>query len=716
VSELVVVFAVCVFSLLLAGSQARGTSGSKTGDHDLVRMLAAVRRACSEFLWRETKLLGLLLALVASLLALPLRIFGGGSQGAGGSWYWAGAALFLGAAAGAGVAQLAQWGGTRATAQSLEAVRHDLHGATMTSLRGAAFIAILTDAASLLLTLGIFGAQYLQLTWLGQAEPSLAIFEASRSLPAATLGALAAAAVFQVGGSSFHTAAGLAGTSVRTRYAHVARDEEQNPALVAELVGDYVGGVVCRSTDAFSAFVLANSGLLVVAGLVARENPSLGVGALAALASLPLLIRASGLLATSISVASFRLDDQVAPTNVLAAAHASHALMLATGLFGATLWLLGDPLYLLFFGAGALGVLPGLLAAGLLFVRAERPDSPATALASAPRSAQSVARALGLGLQHTAPPLLIVGVCLGAACLLGARAPLEHGGVFALVIAVAAMLGAGALNLCQSLFATLTESLRRMTQLRRGRFDAAACDRALHVEQLGLRIGDMGHTQCILGGAVAALLGTVTLPLLQPQTKAAALGLGGTTGSLSHPIVILVGILGAGSLLFHIGGVLKSSSRTASSLDRDLQLRLEGDEEADASAAPSLPSYRVSVQLAMRGATQALVPLTLNALFTPFAVGVLLRVVYGPDSSGLIANGLMAFGSVAALTGCFAALAAQGTLLALGTVRHGADTLGAHAAGASAAFKFMGRCVGPAALLGLKATVVSSLAIAPLLF
>jgi hypothetical protein len=286
-----------------------------------------------------------------------------------------------------------------------------------------------------------------------------------------------------------------------------------------------------------------------------------------------------------------------------------------------------------------------------------------------------------------------------------------------LVVAVAAMLGAGAFNLCQSLFATLTESLSRMAQLRRSRFDAAACDRALHVEQLGLRIGDMGHTQCILGGAAAALLGAVMLPLLQPQTGAAALSSGGTTAlSLAHPILILAGILGAGSLLFHIGGVLKSSSRTASALDRDLQLRLDGEEGTGEPTGASLPSYRVSVQLAMSGATQALVPLTLNALLTPFAVGVLLRVVYGPDSGGLIANGLMAFGSVAALTGCFAALAAQGTLLALGTVRHGPDRLGSHAAGASAAFKFMGRCVGPAALLGLKATVVSSLAIAPLLF
>jgi K(+)-stimulated pyrophosphate-energized sodium pump len=670
-------------------------------------MLAAVRRACADFLWRETQLLAGLLVIIGVALLVPWAIWGGAAR----AWAWGGCALFLGAASGAGIAALAHWASAHVAARSLEALRHDLDTGMTRNFRGSAAIAIATDAASLLLSIGIFGSHYLYLAWVQKIDVGTAIFEASLSLPAAALGALAAAAVFQVGGSSLHTAAGVAGTSARARHAHVARDEEQNPALIAELMGDYVGGVVCRSTDVFSALVLANACLLLLAGLVARANAAVGVGALA-LVFLPLVVRATGLLATGISVASLRFDARSSATRSFAAAGASHVLMLATGLFGASLWLLGDPLYPTYVAAGALGILPGLLAAGLVFLRSRRPavlEAERDAV-PAPRAEQSVARALGLGLQHTGSPLLLVGMCLGAAWLLGSRAPLARGGAFALVVAVASMLGAGALNLCESLFATLAESMGRIVLLRRAVFDAAARERVLQMECTGLAIGNLGQTQSILGGAAAALLGALILPLLQAPGSApdAAPGFG-------HPIVILGGVLGAGSLLFHIGGVLRSASRAASTLDKDLQTRL--DATARPRQVPSPPSYRVSVQLAMSAATEALLPLTLSAVLMPFAVGVLLRVVYGPSGSAIIAQGLMAFASVAALTGCFAALAAQGTLVALGASRQSPFVApGPTAAAANSAGKFMGRCIAPAALLGLKATVVSSLAIVPLLF
>ena len=684
-------------------------SSRGTGSHELERLLAAVRRACADFLWRETKLLALLLAVVGAALASAWAIWSTITPLDGAvSLAWSAAALCLGAAASIGVAQLAQWAARRATASSLEALRHHPDAAVVASFRGAAVGALAADATSLMLTLGLFASHYLYLTWFGQLEAGGAVFEASRSLPAAALGALSAAVVFQVGGSGFQTAAGVAGTTARARYPHIARDGEQNPALVAELVGDYVGGVVWRSTDSFSSLLLANTGLVVVAGVVCRANAVVGVGALA-LVGFPLLVRASGLLATAIALASFRFAS-LPLTSLFAAGGTSHALMLATGLFGAALWLLGAPLYLFYFGAGTLGILASVLSTSLFLVGARR-----GALATADRDAglrpeTSVARALGLGLQHACSPLLVVGLCLGAAYLLGSRAPLERGGAFALVIAVAAMLGAGAFNSCASLFAAIGESVGRIAALRRGQFDEAAQSGAAEIAESGRVIGSLGYTQCILSGAAAALFAGLMLPLVQTEGAPAI----GIPVSLAHPVVLLGGVLGAGSLLFYIGGVLKSSSRAAGSVDQELEGRIEMDLGRGPPNAFGLPSYRDSVQLAMTGATEALLPIALIALLTPFVVGAVLRLAYGAAGGAMTAHGLMAFGSIAALTGCVLALAAQGTLAALGVVRHGpnASSFG----GANSASEFVDHCVGPAALLGLKATVVSSLAIVPLLF
>lgn len=709
-SELVVVFAVCILSLLLAGFMASGLLKRSAGNHELERLLAAVRRAGADFLWQETKILASLLVIVGLALTCPLAIWGTTTSKGAESLAWSVAALCLGAVAGISVAHTTHWAAARATSTAIEALRQDLEGATAASYRGAALVGLIAEVACLLLTACIFASHYLYLALMGRADIGEAISGASRTLPAAALGAFCAAAVFQVGGCNYHTAAGVAGTGARARHAHIARDEEQNPALVAELVGDYVGGAVCRSTDVFSALLLGNCGLVVVAGLVARSNSMVGLSALA-LAGLPMIIRSVGLLSASISMGSLRFERRLGVVNVFAAARGGHAVMLLTGVFGASLWLLGDPLYLTYIGAGALGILASVLSAALLVIGSRRLGRPVNEERALLRRETSVARALGLGLQYTGSPLLVVGACLGGAWLVGTHAPLERGGAFALVVAIAAMLGTGALNLSESLFAAMGETVRHVARLRRGELDQGAKERAAQLDREAHAIGNVGHSQCILGGATAALLASAMLPSLGSSGGP----LPDVAVSFAHPVIILGGVLGAGGLLFHIGGVLRSSSRAASALEDDLQNRLEA-RVTDAAGSGALPNYRDSVQLATTGATEALFPLVLTALLTPFIVGILLRLVYGPLGSAMTTHGLMALGTIAALTGCCAALAAQGTLVALGTERGAPAKAKLGALGMQSAGEFVGRCVGPAALLGLKAGVVSSLAAVPLLF
>lgn len=713
VSELVVVFAVCIFSLLLAGFLASKLLKRSASNPELERLLGAVRRACADFLWKETKILAFLLVVAGLALACPLAIWGATTGTGAQSVAWSVAALCLGAAGGIGVAHTTHWAAARATSTALEALRQDLEGATSASYRGAALVGLIAEAASLLLTACLFAGHYLYLALMGRADLGETISGASRSLPAAALGAFCAAAVFQVGGCNYQTAAGVAGTGARARHAHIARDEEQNPALVAELVGDCVGGAVCRSTDVFCALLLGNCGLVVVAGLVARSNSMVGLSALA-LAGLPMIIRSVGLLSTGISMSSLRFEGPLSLVNVFAAARGSHALILLTGLSGASLWLLGDVLYLTYVGAGALGILASVLSAALLVLRSRRLGSGLNEASGLPPREASVARALGLGLQYAGSPLLVVGACLGGAWLLGAQAPLDRGGAFALVVAIAAMLGTGAFNLSESLLSALGETVRRVAGLRRGELDPLARQRAAQLAREAQAIGDVGHSQCILAGATAAVLASVMLPSLGSEGAASG-ALPEVSVSFAHPVIILGGVLGAGSLLFHIGGVLRSSSRAATALEDDLQVRLEA-RSGGADGSGALPNYRDSVQLATTGATEALLPLVLTALLTPFVVGILLRLVYGPLGSAITTHGLMALGTIAALTGCCVALAAQGTLVALGTERGAPVGAKLGALGMQSASEFVGRCVGPAALLALKAGVVSSLAAVPLLF
>jgi Na+/H+-translocating membrane pyrophosphatase len=708
VSELVVVVAVCGLSLVLTGFQAR-TRRFAASPHDLERMLAAVQRACADFLWHETRLLALLVSIVLVVVACPVAALGAASDGHG-ALAWSIAASSLGAAAGGAIAHFAHWSAARTAQAALGALRRDRNAASGVTLRGASVLAVSIDAVSTGLTALAFVAHYVYLTSVRGVASGEAVMLASRTLAALSFGALCAAVVFHVGGTSLHTAAGVAATGARGRNPRIARDEEQNPVLVAELVGDHVGGVVSRSTDVFAALLLANSGICMLAALVGRGNTGAGAAGLSqfggtalGVVALPLLIRTIGQFAASVALASSRFEGYLGLAGMLVAARSSQTVLQLAGVFGATLWLLGGSFDSVWALAGALGVLAGALSAGVavLGVRTRR-NGPL----GATRSGPTLARAFGIGLQRTWLSCTLVGACLGAAWMIGARTSLAHGGAFALTLAVAGLLGAGAFDACESLFASLSENVHKVATLRRSRFDDAAKHRASEMQRAGIAIGHLGRTQTILGGAAAALLGAMMLPLLTAARGAASSSLG-----WAHPMVIVGGVLGAGSISFHVGGMLKASSRTATSLDKDLSDRISRRNIGREANGP-LPSYKDSVQLATKNSTQSVLPLALGAVLAPFVVAMCLRLIYGTDGGPVIAYGLMAFSSLAALTGCAAALVAQGTSLELGRARRaGSET----ASNTHSVIEFLERCIGPAALLGLKATVVSSLAAVPLL-
>jgi Na+/H+-translocating membrane pyrophosphatase len=522
-------------------------------------MLAAVQRACKDFLWQESKLLVALLAIVLLAVAFPVAVWGVGAHAALGTTL---GGICVGALAGAGVAHHARGSAARTVQRALGALRQDRNTATAVTLRGASALAVAIDAVSSSLAAIAFSAQYAVVATVGHGDPALTAVLASRSLAALAFGALCSAVVFQVGGTSLHTAAGVAATGARARHPRIARDEEQNPVLVAELVGDYVGGVVSRSTDAFAGLLLANAGVIMLAAQVGASNGGSVIDPLA-LVALPLLIRTLGQCSASVALGSSRFEGQLGLSGIMVAARFSHGVLLLAGVLGACRWLLGPPFFSSFALSAALGVLAGTLSAGMSVagLRYELSARPGVT-----RPSPTVARAFGHGLQHTWLHLLLVGACLGGAWLIGSRTSLAHGGAFALALAVAALLGAGAFSASESTFAMLSDNVRRIAALRRGQFDEAAQRRAAEMDAAGAAIGHLGQTQTILSGAAAALLAAVLLPLLPsggPAPVARAFV------SLANPIVLLGGVLGAGGLFFHVGGMLRAASRQR--FDRSVQ-------------------------------------------------------------------------------------------------------------------------------------------------
>lgn len=689
---------VLIAGLLGVGVAVPLSRRARRGDLErpgLDRLLNAARRASRDFLrqteWRLS--LMLLFGLMGWLVTRGLGPVTAEALGLG----WKVAALIAGALSTVAVAHLAKALTERSMSSSLSVLSAGRGATPGPSLVGTAAVGAVVDATSLITTLLVFGGGLLALLADAPSGSSALPFEASRLLPLAALGSISAAAVYQVGGASFHAAAGVAARTLATER---EREDERhvggthrNPTLVAELVGSTVGASVSRATDAFATLLFANGTLVCVASAISRDHAASGEAALA-IAALPLLVRAGGLLAFASSATQLRPDSGGDPIRALLATGASSGLLLTAVLFGATYWLVGEPHFLWLAAAGSLGLLASW-ASRACSVWLERSGSAALltpGLNALTRNETSLARAFGMGLQQTWPPLVTVGLCMGGSWACGARLPVPHGGELALALGVAALLGSTAMNLAQDLLPGVARSVLLASTLPDSGFDEGALTRARDFHRWCDRLGNHGRMQLILGAACTALLAALTLPvtsLAEPLSP---------DGELMHPALLVGGLLGAAHLSFFIGSALQSATRAAHYVGRELsqQLRL--------SATPSAQRYGPAVTLASESAKGSIVPLALLAVGAPLAIVTSFGLVYANGHSPVATQGLMSYALVATLTGCCAALAAHGAVAALSSAT--LESLRP----SPAAGQFMERSVGPAALLALKAIVIAAIA------
>lgn len=713
VIELILILTLCVSGLLIGGFQGR--FGKSAGRHapEEMRLLGAVRRACSAFLLKETQIL-VPAAVVLAVLLTGFVLVRNESEGIV-MLVSPAAGVVLGATVSALLAHFSLQQAASVTLRGLEA-QQMRRSAGEVLTRGSSWTAIATDAVGLLLVLGWFSLHYAHARLSCDLEAGAASWQAALSLPALALGTVCSGAIFQVGGNNFQTATTVACAAARDRQPALATKPQLNPALVAEIAGGFVGTAVSRTTDAISSALVGSIALVLLSASMVRQADS-AANTLSYVA-LPLLLRTIGMFAASVVSFSFNW----AQPHLIGVPQVKGALSVVSGagLIGALLWLIGVDGTPWLTASGALGLVAGL---GTSSSTTDDHNYQGLAYPSDPLNAET-ARAMGVGLQRSARPLVVVACCLVGAWLLGGLLEVEEGRSLGLIVALAMMLSCNAFHHGTSLLKPLAEAMSLIVSVLRSESEgfvvgsqlSQACDSASHD----------GRTQSILSGAACCLVIGLAIPSLASQQ----LPSGG------HPALLFAGFLGAAFLLFHIGGVLRLSSRTAVRVGSDLLTHLRQDIGTEnIRLNPSAPrGYRASVELASEAATDALLPAVLLATATPLALAIVLHALEGPEYGSLAARALMMFATVATLTGCLAALASHGALndlrakfsqphgsLADRTAsqdhfsHEGPSGFSVAPPSLPSAAHFLGHSVSPAALLGLEATMVASLVLLPFL-
>jgi Na+/H+-translocating membrane pyrophosphatase len=415
-----------------------------------------------------------------------------------------------------------------------------------------------------------------------------------------------------------------------------AESDAQDPALLAQLMGQLVGELLPCTLASYVGGLVAtiSAALLAVSGVA---------GAAGTLASLLLLVvvRAFGAVASVCGVLAARVTDDEPPLRALLRGQLCAAVVGAFGLGAALFWLMREHWGALFVaGVAGLGsALAVALGASWPLQRRLAPRDDANG-----SDAGLLARSLGAGFSSSWPSLLLPALAFAAV----ERAWGSQVAAPALLVSfVAGMLALSPFALALAGFGVLAQHTRGVVALARLEQEPKA--RSTRLDEASLLGRAAGGTQASLALGGGLLLGL------------SSLGATGGSGSPSLGSAALSILLGAA--LLTLFGARAAASASAGA--RLVTAEVERQSREVARTEGAAPSYKACVDAALGAARSASVLELVGLLLSPFLLGSLLRTSGVPGGDGA----LPAFGVAAVAAGLIFTLGGRATRARLGEQR-----------------------------------------------
>jgi K(+)-stimulated pyrophosphate-energized sodium pump len=665
-TELSLILGVAMVGLGLAGYLVRWVLARPVGDPEMNRVANLVRVASEAFSKRQTRTIGALSALLVGtvFLAYGLRS-GGGDDIVPGleSGVCLTASCALGALSSIVIGQVAAFVFTRATIRVASGARRSVDQALVLALRSGAVVGLVAS------TIGALGHAALVLGILvyhgalsDDQSSALALVPHVPFLIAGyALGATFASLLAQLSGGLFAKAADV-GADVGGREVGLLDDDLENPAFVADLAGDCVGGCGGRATAVFAAGAAEDLGAMLVGAVVFLSNPSLKSAL--SLILLPVLARAFGVLGTTFGVMVVRTDETEDPRSALVRGLIVSAILPAVGLAGAAKWLLPAS-FTHIVACVALGTIATLALVPLVHHYTLH-RGPVRELSEASRAGPTLnfLGGISLGLDAVVVPVVIMTVTLLGAYAIGERMHLVSGGLFGIAMATLGMLGPSGYLLALDGAATIHDAASGIVVTTVGRDRPDVRGRLLVLETVGTASKALSRIHsAVVAGVSALLLVSAFLgeaARRSPQTSKLLPSL--RTSSEVDPIHFIAGMLGVALVLWlgarTAGGVARASRRIIEEVRRQLGGRAaEGFEAPQRSREAPAVDHGPCVEMASRLALRLMFAPALLAVLGPVLVALGLRLFKSED------NPLSAVDSVAALIVAATVAGVLGSLL-----------------------------------------------------
>ncbi len=615
-----------IIALIFAFYKASWVRKQDGGSQEMRDIGALIQEGAMAFLAREYKVLAVFVAIVAVLLAI------GNSTGGPNQSPVIAVAFIVGALASGLAGYFGMRIATDANYRTTQAATKSLSAALDVAFSGGAVmgmsvvgLAMLGLGSLWLIFSGIFGVSG------GGLVTTLNV------LTGFSMGASSIALFARVGGGIYTKAADVGADLVGKVEAGLPEDDPRNPAVIADNVGDNVGDVAGMGADLFESFVGAIIGAMVLAmSFEAVSNDGNMAPVL-----LPMLIAAAGIICSIIGTFFVKTKEGGNPQLALdfGAFGAAGAMAILTFVLSYYLWPQGGTAILDLNGsatadvvlwwevgvATVVGLGVGVAIGMITSYYCSMGKGPVNSIANQSRtgSATNIIAGLGVGMQSTAAPILVLAV--------GVVVANATAGLYGVAIAALGMLSTTGIQLAVDAYGPIADNAGGIAEM--SHQDAKVRERTDTLDAVGNTTAAIGKGFAIGSAAMTAL---ALFAAFMQQAGISAI-------DISKPEV-MAGVFIGGMLPFLFSAMAMSAVGEAA-MEMITEVRRQFREIPGLLEGTAKPDTARCVDISTKAALKRMVAPGAMAVVTPVVVGFL----FGAEPLGGVLAGVTVTGVLMAI-------------------------------------------------------------------
>ena len=598
-----------VLALAYAGYKASWVNKQPAGDAVMVDIADQIQEGAMAFLGREYKVLSVFVVVVAVILGAANYFGQGADQHPLISLSFVCGALCSGAAGYFGM-RIA----TNANVRTTEAAKRSLPEALDVAFSGGAVMGFVVVGLAVLGLSGLF-LLYTNVVF-DELGTTLSV------LTGFSMGASSIALFARVGGGIYTKAADVGADLVGKVEAGLPEDDPRNPAVIADNVGDNVGDVAGMGADLFESFVGAIIGAMVLGlGYQAVADGDMGP------IFLPLFIAAGGVIASIVGSFFVKTKEGGNPQLALDIGAFGAAGVMAAATFGLAYYFwpeggtvaIGDTYVITWWQVGlatVAGLLTGVGVGLITSYYCSMGKRPVNSIAdqSETGEATNIIAGLGMGMESTAVPILLVavGVVVANYCA----------GLYGVAIAALGMLSTTGIQLAVDAYGPIADNAGGIAEM--SHQEPVVRERTDTLDAVGNTTAAIGKGFAIGSAAMTAL---ALFAAFMQQAGISSI-------DISNPLV-MAGLF-VGGMLPYLFSSMAMRAVGSAAMDMITEVRrqfreipglLEGTAKPDTARCVDISTAAAIRQMILPGLLAVLSPVVIGFLFGAEALGGLLAGV-----------------------------------------------------------------------------------------